>query len=247
MYSGRVFIRETSWVCGDYIDADIYPVFQPPGKRRSKCRPTGEAQARLNQRNAERALTRQVHLNFGRGDIAIHLTYAVDPEDPARARKDLTNFLNRVKRLRRKLGLPELKYVSCTEIGGSGRVHHHVIMSGGVDRDVLERAWGKGYANTKRLQFGEDGVTGLARYVAKGKHFYRRWNRSRNLEKPVATVRETTHAELAAAVRSITGKNAHGHFEGLRPGWSLTHAVCVKNPHNRGDYVRYEMRRVRKE
>ena len=249
MYSGRYFIRESVYVCGDYIDGDIYPVFQPPGRRRKKCRPTSDVQAAINQRNAERSAARLVHLNFGPGDIALHLTYRDEPADAAAGKRDLYNFLSRVKRLRVKLGLPDLKYLSCTEIsrGGSGRMHHHVIMSGGVDRDVLERAWGKGYANSKRLQFGEDGVAGLARYVAKGRHFYRRWNRSRNLAKPEAAVRESTHAELSAAVRSIKGSVAHAHFEGLWPGWQLTTADCVKNAYNRCDYVRYEMRRVRRE
>ena len=33
MYKGRNFNRESVYVCGDYIDGDIYPVFQPAGKR----------------------------------------------------------------------------------------------------------------------------------------------------------------------------------------------------------------------
>ena len=30
MYQGRTFIRESVYVCGNYMDADIYPVFQKP-------------------------------------------------------------------------------------------------------------------------------------------------------------------------------------------------------------------------
>ena len=40
MYQGRTFIRESVYVCGNYMDADIYPVFQKPGRRRSRCKPT---------------------------------------------------------------------------------------------------------------------------------------------------------------------------------------------------------------
>ena len=54
MYKGRYFVRQTMYVCGDYMDADIYPVYQPAGKRRKKCRPTSKIQERLNQKNAEK-------------------------------------------------------------------------------------------------------------------------------------------------------------------------------------------------
>lgn len=75
MYQGRTFIRESVYVCGNYMDADIYPVFQKPGRRRSRCKPTSEIQRRLNQKNAEKRLTRLVHTNFTEDDIALHLTY----------------------------------------------------------------------------------------------------------------------------------------------------------------------------
>ena len=32
MYKGRTFIRERVHVCGNYLDTEIYPVFQVPGK-----------------------------------------------------------------------------------------------------------------------------------------------------------------------------------------------------------------------
>ena len=75
MYTGRTFNRESVYVCGDYMDGDIYPVFQAPGKRRSRCKPTSEIQQKLNQKNAEKKLTRLVHSNFTEDDIALHLTY----------------------------------------------------------------------------------------------------------------------------------------------------------------------------
>jgi hypothetical protein len=238
-------MRETVHVCGDYLDGDIYPVFQPAGKRRSKCNPTSYIQLLLNQRNAERKLIRLVHTNFNQEDIVLHLTYRDGSVPvPDEAKRKLQNFLNRVKRLRKRLGLEPLKYISCTEISKrSGRVHHHVIMSGGVDRDMLEQLWGKGYANSKRLQFGDDGVTGLAKYMTKDKHFYKRWNQSRNLIKPEPIIREITHARAASAIREIEYKRGHSYFEKIWPGWELTTADVISNPYNRGDYIRYEMRR----
>lgn len=61
MYRGRHFIRECIYVCGNYMDADIYPVFQPAGKRRARCKPTSAIQEKLNQRNAEKKITRLAH------------------------------------------------------------------------------------------------------------------------------------------------------------------------------------------
>ena len=48
MYTGRTFNRESVYVCGDYMDGDIYPVFQAPGKRRSRCKPTSEIQQKIS-------------------------------------------------------------------------------------------------------------------------------------------------------------------------------------------------------
>ena len=60
-------------------------------------------------------------------------------------------------------GLPPLKYIVVTERGKKGgRIHHHITVNGGIDRDELESLWGLGYANSRRLQFTENGLAGLA-------------------------------------------------------------------------------------
>ena len=136
MYRGRTFNRERVYVCGDYLDGDIYPVFQKPGERRKRCRPTSEIQKKLNQRNAAKRLTRIVHMNFTSRDLALHLTYdpAHTPESAEDALRIVQNYLRALKRRYRKLGL-ELKYILSTEYGGrSGRVHHHLIVNAGLDR-----------------------------------------------------------------------------------------------------------------
>lgn len=250
MYRGRYFVRECVYICGDYMDADIYPVFQPAGKRRAKCRPTSETQKKLNQKNAEKKIVRLAHANFTEKDIALHLTYRENPESATMAQRDLYNFIRRVKRARKKEGLPELKYISCTEVGSrGGRVHHHMILSGGMDRDRLEALWGKGYANSKRLQFEEEGIAGLARYIVKGRLFYKRWNQSKNLDVPQPIVRDgaVTQRELGEMEDAIDGKGAWNYFEGRHPGWVLERADYVRNGLNYGSYIRFEMRRGRKE
>ena len=42
---------------------------------RDRCKPTSEIQQKLNQKNAEKKLTRLVHSKFTEDDIALHLTY----------------------------------------------------------------------------------------------------------------------------------------------------------------------------
>ena len=120
--------REKIYKCGEYLEVDIFPVTDgakaPATKRKSRYKPTSAVQARLNQRNAERALTRLLNANFTSEDISVTLTYNSDelPDTYEQAERDAKNFLRRVKRLRAKLGLPELKYVL---IPGGGRYHFH--------------------------------------------------------------------------------------------------------------------------
>ena len=156
MYRGRTFNRERVYVCGDYLDGDIYPVFQKPGERRKRCRPTSEIQKKLNQRNAAKRLTRIVHMNFTSRDLALHLTYdpAHTPESAEDALRIVQNYLRTLKRRYRKIGV-EFKYILSTEKGGrGGRIHHHLIISGGLDRAPPESPRGPGYANSKRLRLG---------------------------------------------------------------------------------------------
>ena len=225
------------------MDADIYPVFQRPGKRREKCKPTNDIQVRLNQKNAERKVTRLIHNNFTERDMALHLTYRESPNSIEDAEKNLTNFLRRLKRAYAKLGIA-LKYIKTTERGvKSGRIHHHLIISGGIERDVIENMWGFGYANSKRLQFRESGVTGLAHYIVKDKSKYRRWSGSRNLIQPEAIISDgkITVEEAENIEKNIEEHNEYALFEDLYPEYILSSAEFYRNPMNRGMYIHYEM------
>lgn len=163
----RCRYRENIYSCGEFLEVDIFPTFHKGNdhRRKKRYKPTAAMQERLNQRNAERALTRILEKNYIENDIEVTITYRDDtlPETYEQAYRDSVNYLRRVKRLRTKLGLPEMKTVT---IPGGGRFHFHIIMSGGVPREKLEELWGKGFANTKRLQIGDDGLAGLAIYDA---------------------------------------------------------------------------------
>ena len=246
MYTGRTFNRESVYITGDFMDGDIYPVFQQAGKRRKKCKPTSAIQERLNQKNAEKKATRILRLNFSEGDKTVTCTYRPgdEPEDAKQAQRDAQNFIKKLKRLYKKAGA-ELKYVYATECGKNGNWHHHFVVTGGVDRDVIEQAWGKGYANSKRLQFEEDGLAGLSRYIVKERRFYKRWSGSRNLVKPepIQCDGQLSMYDVEEAADVIESGRAHEWFESRWPDFELVEASCERNGINRGVYIHFEMRK----
>lgn len=246
-YKGRQFVRQREIVCGDYMDADVFPVFQPPGKRRKKCKPTKEAQKKLNQRDAERRFRRLLLLNFTEQDVYLTLSYSREPESREQAARDCKNFLRRVKYALGKRGT-ELKWMKCTVGGAEGtRTHHHLILSGGLDRDELEGLWGLGYANSRRLRLDLDGAQGLSRYITRQKRTsYRRWSGSRNLARPEPrqTDGEISLRELGDLAADVE-RGSWGRVEALYPGWEIIEARADWNTVNRGVYVRLELRRKR--
>ena len=186
--------REKKYICGSFLDIYIYPVHpqkgRPAGRRRSKRRPSRDTQKKLNRRHATEKLARLAHTNFTENDLALELDYAINPPDKETALKDLQKFLRKVRYRYKKLGI-ELKYLWVLEVTKRGRYHFHMILSGGMDRDALEKLWGHGWANTKRLQFDEHGLTALSHYMTKSHReesetrlTYRSYNGSKNLIDP---------------------------------------------------------------
>jgi len=247
-YKGRTFVRETAYICGDYMDVDVYPVYQRPGKRRQKSKPTREIQRKLNQRNRERAFRRLLLLNFSEKDLYLTLSYAQEPESREAAQRALAAYLRRVKRRREKAGLAPLRYMACTVGGLAGtRTHHHLILSGDLSREELEDLWGLGYANTRRLRLDQDGAEGLSRYITRQKTAsYRKWTSSRNLQRPEPQQRDGAISprelgDLAAEA----DRGSWDRLEARFPGWEIIGARAEYNPVNGGVYVRLELKRRR--
>lgn len=125
----------------------------------------------------------------------------------------VTNYLRRIAYRRKKLGLEPLKYILVTEYKYSKdgqclkRIHHHIIMNGGLDRDDVELMWTKdrinwkktddpeyrasikqlGWVNADRLQMNENGIEGLCKYIVKDPQGKKRYSSSRNLDRPETT------------------------------------------------------------
>ena len=146
----KSFMREKVIHCGkDYLSPEIFPYTGTQqqavkGKRGKKKKVSEPKQKNLNDKRAKRYFIQLANANFGEGDLAVHLTYAPEflPDSYEEAIKIVINFLRRVAYLRKKRGLPPLKYLLITQMGRNGkRIHHHILMNGGLDRDEVESLW----------------------------------------------------------------------------------------------------------
>ena len=115
-------IREKNIISGAMYEAEFYPIFPngrriPTSGRKAKSRPSSKEQANLNDKNARKKIVRLVNANFGKGDIVVHGTYRDDemPSCEAECRKHIQNYIRRIKRYRKKEGLPEMKYIYVIE------------------------------------------------------------------------------------------------------------------------------------
>lgn len=213
------------------------------GKRSKKIKETEPKQKNLNDKNARRYFTQTANLNFGSDPEALHVTATYSgkylPDTVEQAEQEATNFLRRVQYRRKKEGLPPLKYMIVTAYTTKRnsetpvRIHHHIIMNGGLDRDVVEDLWRKrrrkgqkkgdkiGFCNADRLQADENGIAALCTYLVKQGCGKKRWNSSHNLERPYSRTNDGKYN------RRQIEKWAKEHpprefWEKKYPGWTLT-------------------------
>lgn len=234
---------------GPMLEVYLYPMLMNrEEKRRAKEQISRKAQQNLNDQNAKLRVVRLVRANFDRGDLLVTLTYAegyLPTEDQAHA--DVTEYLRAIRVYRQRRGMPALKYLYVIEFGGEGgkekRVHHHIIMNA-MDRDDAEEIWGRGRANTKRLQPDMDGsLEGIARYIVKEKQqtkhpgegqatSRKRWQGSRNLQKPVVLTYDRRiskrRVQAAALDCRVAGKEI---FERQYPAYKME-ACEARTSHN---------------
>lgn len=95
-------IREKRTKSGKLFEIDFFPVWNDGRRmpsRSPKSRVSTPEQERYNRRQAEKKLVRLVNVNFDEGDIIMHPTYSQDkaPQNEAEARRDIVNYLRRVK------------------------------------------------------------------------------------------------------------------------------------------------------
>lgn len=197
--------REKTFICGEYMYKEIYPVDkrEVKKKRSEKTKETTKKMKNLNDKNRIKKTTMLANTNFTEKDLFITLSYtdATLPHTEEEAKKRISNFIKRLRRRFKKESLPDLKYISVTERSKKGRVHHHLFISGGLSRDTIEKLWiktEKGYCNSRRLQADEFGYERLVRYMLKGAVGFKKVSSSRNLKQPKPRINDYKYSKRKA-------------------------------------------------
>ena len=259
----RALYREQRHECNEYLDIDVFPIFKQStsGKRKKKAKPTSLTQEKYNHQCRVKKLERLVMANFRPGEAIFYnpsYNNAYLPSDDAVALRSRQNFFKRLKRYRKKKGLPELKYIVVTEKGKrSGRYHHHMILNcADMTTAELDKIWGMGFAYSSLVIFDNEGVCGLADYFCKkkkpnaeneeepdDKNLGNAWSASRNVVQPKETKRDGRISKSKAYELYTLGNDAKAEWEKLYPGYSFSSAKALYNEVNGGFYIAARMRR----
>ena len=222
----KSFVREKKIYCGEeYLEVDIVHVTNKPEAGKEKKGKSSTQQKNLNDKRSKRRFVQIANTNFGADDLHISATYNEKhlPITLEEAERNVHNYLERVKRKMKRETGQDLKYMLVTEYTPEDeegqqltlegiedkstkavRIHHHIIINGGLSRDDLELMWSKtrinwkkakdpeyrknidylGFVNCDRLQPNENGIEGLVNYINKRKKGCKKWSTSMNLKKP---------------------------------------------------------------
>ena len=248
---GQMGYRTKTTTAGPRLEAEVYPMFGREQERRARAARknlTPDKMQRLNLERAKRHFIQLIDANFTEKDIHLTLTYREAP-DYERAQKDVRNFLLKVKRIRKRRELPELKYagtIEGNEEGNLKRIHVHLLMNDGISREELEQIWAKGWANADRLRTNESGLEAVARYIIKQQRNKRKWFASRNLVQPKS---RTSDSKISnRRVKTIAHDFNHAAkqiMEKISPGYVFVKANVYYSDVVDGVYIRCVMRRWR--
>lgn len=228
--------------------------------------------AKYNNARRGREFEMLVHANFGYNDLHIAATYALQDyerreelewRDRDQAKRDVTNYIRRVKRLLKRRGcdLDQFRWICCTvtkeskhETNPNPDAHHHHILMHGVPEELrgeVERLWEFGYCNADRLQPNDKGVAAMAGYIARQEGSYngerpgeKSYRTSRNILRPAVLVSDKKLSrrrvsQIAADVRT----NAAEIFRKVWPGYRLVEEPEVKtSDFVAGAYIRAKLR-----
>ena len=245
----RSWIREKKTVCGDnYMEIDILPISQQEHRagRGKKEKPSSQAQKNLNDKRAKRYFIQKAETNFHAGDLRVDLTYndANRPATVEQAEHCFELLRRKIVRWCKKEGYPNPKWMCITEHGANRRgkmvrIHHHLLLSGYIDREALEKMWstgrGKnarplGIVRTVRLQPQDGTLLPLLAYLVKQSAGKRHWRGSLHLaepKRPRPNDSKYTRAKLARLAQNQVYDKAW--WAAQYPGWELVEAQADYN------------------
>ena len=236
----KAIYREQRFEYADYMEVAIYPVApQPRATVKPLRRPSTETQIKLNQLNRARECNRVICANFDNKCYYLTLTYKGEAPSEEQVRKDVESFLRKLKRILCKKGV-ELKWVKTIETGSKGgRIHVHLVITGGLSPFELQQLWGRGLIDCRPLMFGVDGVFGLSKYFVKelrntaGEPSKKKaWTCSRNCVRPQPKQNDYKYSRKRVETIAREKGNAR-FFEKLYPEYLCADCETItENPKN---------------
>ena len=214
--------RKKIWA-GDIYEVEEFYSPRTIGKKYERGRRenlTTEEQQKRNMAMARKGLTRIINANFTGKDYFVLLTYAMDVTVDE-AKKEFSNFRDRLNRYRKKNKFSELKYIAVIETQGKKkRVHHHVLinafdgMSMKEAAEILENVWGKGTVLIKHL-YKNQKDNRLASYITKEnkRKGEKGWSSSRNLVQPKVKLEVVEETKRKISLRPPKGYTMILHTE----------------------------------
>lgn len=236
---------------GDQLALNIYPAFAAWDfvQRKKKMQETREAQKAVNQKHAKRKLQMLCAENFGENDFWMTLTFRDEdkPETYEDAKRMWRNYLIRIRRERKKQGLPPLKYIAVLEMG-TERPHFHCIVSGDMSRDDYETLWGYGERNqVRRIDPDPDThMAGIVEYISKDPRGSKRWFQSKGLKKPAITTSLKKFSRRKVARMVLNHDDLCQAVSIAHPDYKFVDSEVRINPYNGGAYIYVRMTRVNK-
>lgn len=269
----KSFVREKRVHAGAFMEVSLFTrtaeqeKYAKGGNRKRKQKVSRPAQNNLNERNSKRYAKLLVYANFTRNDYYLTFTYNAKhlPTTPKDGNKDRDNTLKKLRRLYEAQG-KELKYMWFTsyqydeDTGFIKRIHHHVLISGGVNRDDVEACWSKGRGKKKEMlgrtqaklvQPGDNGIDELIAYLTgqekwenrQWKKGQKRYSCSKNLIKPEET--KNDYKWSLKKLAEIGASSDAGEEQILKrfPGYRIINEPKPVYHEELGWYVQYEMMR----
>ncbi|MEY9975275.1 hypothetical protein [Lysinibacillus sp. RC79] len=240
---------------GPVLEIEAYPYWKiPQGKRVKRDKNSSKAQAKLNEKNRQKHVARLISVNFRNyHDLYMTITYDSHnvPEDHAQAKKDMQNYIRRLKNWLKKQEQYadfELKYIYTTEHTRNGekvRAHHHMVTNF-PDREMAEFLWNRGRASSDRLDSRGESFKPLGTYLVKerGPKTMKSYTPSRNLKKPKVTVSDTKLTRRRAAKIATEEINAQEIFEKIYKNYQFKNMNVSFSDYVSGAYIQVEMMRI---
>ncbi len=231
---------------GKMLEYECYPLWKISARRNKKINLSSDAQNALNEKNKIKKVIRLINHNFTDKDTWATFTYDDEhlPSSVEEAKKFMGNYIKRLRRKIKKLGLKELKYIYVTEYDPEKtRIHHHMIVNVS-DRDMLEKMWKGGKrTHARRLQEDDNAYEGLARYITKDPRGKKSYTPSRNLKKPIETVSDFKMTKKKASVIASNENLAKEKFEKMSKNYKLVDVKVYVSDFISGAYIYAKLKR----